>query len=92
MVNLEKTSRLNDCSPCTHKLLIGVFFGFRRRKLSHSSVFAFQVALQNPRSDSFLIGENRRESVLCFMECGREQGQPYRVKNEERRAEVADAI
>lgn len=42
-----------------------------------------QVVLQNPRSDSFLIGENRRENFLCFMECGKEQGQPYRVKNEE---------
>lgn len=92
MANLGKTQTLNDCSACTHKLLTGVFFGFRRRKLSHSSVFAFQISLQNPRSDSFLTGENRRESFLCFMECGREQGQPYRVKNEERRAEVADAI
>lgn len=43
MANLGKTQTLNDCSACTHKLLTGVFFGFRRRKLSHSSVFAFQV-------------------------------------------------
>lgn len=76
---------LNDCSPCTHKLLVGVFFFLASGEENSATDLSLplQVALQNPRSDSFLIGENRRENFLCFMECGREQGQPYRVKNEE---------
>lgn len=84
---------LNDCSPCSHKLLVGFFFLASGEENSATALSSpLQVAMRDPRSDSFLTGENRRESFLCFMECGREQGQPYRVKNEERRAEVPDVI
>lgn len=59
------------------------FFFLDSGEENSATALPLPVVLQNPRSDSFLIGENKRENFLCFMECGKEQGQPYRVKNEE---------
>lgn len=78
--------------PALTSFWLGFFLASGEENSATALSWTLHCDLQRQRSDSFLIGGNRRESFLCFMECGREQGQPYRVKNEERRAEVAEVI